>query len=65
MMSNQHALKDEQLERAHRQREPKNNYELRVIDGAEGMLELVEVQPRRHQWFHDWVRAMQFVNWIH
>lgn len=65
MMTNQHAVKDEQPERAHKEPEPKGNYELRVIDGAGGMLELVEVQPRKHQWFHDWVRAMQFVTWIH
>ncbi len=62
-MSTQQALEPEQLERAQNPRKPEQNYELRVIHGTGGLLELVEIQPRKHQWFHDWVRAMQFAHW--
>lgn len=63
-MSTQQARQPQQLERAHGAGEPEQNYELRVIHGTTEMLELLEVQPRKHQWFHDWVRAMQFAHWI-
>jgi hypothetical protein len=49
--------------RAHQRRRPGVPYELRVIDGSGGMLELVEDRvPAKRHWFHEWARAMQFSN---
>ena len=59
-MSYEEALAEQRIVRAHRERQEGVEYKLRVIEGSNGMLELVEKQPRHRSWFHDWARAMQF-----
>jgi len=62
-MDNAKASAAARRERAHRQRQDGVEYKLRVIEGSDGLLELVEIQPQRRSWFHDWARAMQFSSW--
>lgn len=62
-MSYEEASAEQCTARAHRQRQQGVEYKLRVIEGSGGLLELVEQQPRRRSWFHDWARAMQFSGW--
>jgi dethiobiotin synthetase len=62
-MSYEKALAEQRTARAHRQRREGVEYKLRVIEGSGGLLELVEKQPQRRSWFHDWARAMQFSGW--
>ena len=59
-MSYEEALAEQRVVRAHRERQDGVEYKLRVIEGSQGQLELVEKQPRRRSWFDDWARAMQF-----
>jgi len=53
----------EYMDRAHRRPQAGVEYELRVIHGSGGMLELVEKEPRRRHWFMEWARAMQYGGW--
>jgi dethiobiotin synthetase len=62
-MSYQGALAEQRIARAHRQRQEGVEYELRVIEGSGGLLELVEHRRPQRSWFHDWARAMQFSGW--
>lgn len=48
--------------RAHRRRRDGVEYRLQVIPGADGLLELVEQQPKPSR-FVEWARAMQFTGW--
>ncbi len=57
------SLSEQQRTRAHRSREPGVEYKLRVIEGTNGMLELVEVQPKKQHWFLQWAHLMALANW--
>ena len=48
--------------RHEKRREDGVEYKLRVIPGSDGMLELVEVEPRPSL-FAEWGRLMQFTPW--
>ena len=56
--SSEELLLDQQSVRAQRQRQDGVQYELRVIEGTGGMLELVEEPSREKHWFHEWARLM-------
>ena len=56
--SSEELLVDQRLVRAQRQRQDGVPYELRVIEGTGGMLELVEEPSRNEHWFHEWARLM-------
>ena len=47
----------QQEARAHQRRKDGVKYELRVIEGSGGLLELVE-EPPKESWFHEWARIM-------
>ena len=49
---------DQRSVRAQRRAVDGVQYELRVIEGSNGMLELVEEPSRDKHWFHEWARLM-------
>ena len=55
-------LEQHKSDRACRRRKQGKEYKLRVIHGSGGMLELVEVEPRRH-WLHEWARIGEISGW--
>ena len=56
-------LSARQSERACRTRQPDVEYKLRVIPDSNGLLELVEVPPKKQHWFLEWARAMSMAGW--
>lgn len=56
--SSEEFLSNQRTVRAQRQRQDGLQYELRVIEGTGGMLELVEEPSRKEHWFHEWARLM-------
>ena len=56
--SSEDLLSEQRSFRAQRERQDGVQYELRVIEGTGGMLELVEEPSRKEHWFHEWARLM-------
>ncbi len=61
-MNDQENLQEQQAVRARRRRQDGVAYKLRVIEGSDGLLELVE-EPRPRHWFVEWARIMQYSGW--
>ena len=61
--STQNLPVEAEVMRAYRRRDPGKDYRLRVVPGTHGLLELIEVPPKRTL-FQEWARAMQFAGWM-
>lgn len=61
-MSQNFQVSERVSQRAYRRRRDGVEYKLQVIPGSDGLLELVEQQPRPSL-FTEWARAMQLTGW--